>query len=424
MTRHVESAPKLTLTKSMSMLEDAQRLTPGGVGGIRRPYNFVVGEYPVFITHGRGGHIFDADGNEYIDMLCAYGPIILGYVEDEINTAVRAQMDKGFCFSLVQPIQNELEERLADIMPGGEQTILVKTGSDATNAAVRAARAYTGRDRIARCGYHGWGDWCVENRGGVPAAVAELTKEFEYGDLDDLERVLAEDPGEVACVIVTPVGHPLAKPVVAPSPGYLAAVRDLTHEHGAVLVFDEIRTGFRVAMGGASERYGVTPDLVTVGKAMANGYAIAALVGRREVMSVYLKDAFLSSTYFPNSLEMAASMKCIDILEREKVQDAIWERGTRFLDRLGAIVGASGVPVTKSGIPPMPFLTFDRVDEHYKERRTEFYTQCIRRGLFVQPYHHWYICYRHTEADLDRALRVVEESLAYVADVYPLARPR
>ena len=212
MTRPVESAPKLNLLKSMSMLEDAQRLTPGGVGGIRRPYNFVVGEYPVFITHGHGGHIVDVDGNEYIDMLCAYGPIILGYVEDEINEAAKAQMDKGFCFSLVQPLQNELEQRLADIMPCGEQTILVKTGSDATNAAVRAMRAYTGRDKIARCGYHGWGDWCVEHHGGVPEAVWQLTKEFEYGDIADLERVFEENPGEIAGVVITPVGHPMAKP--------------------------------------------------------------------------------------------------------------------------------------------------------------------------------------------------------------------
>ena len=211
----------------MAMLDDAQRLTPGGVGGIRRPYNFVVGEYPVFITHGEGGHIFDVDGNEYIDMLCAYGPIILGYVEPEINDAAKAQMDKGFCFSLVQPLQNELEQRLADIMPCGEQTILVKTGSDATNAAVRAMRAYTGRDVVARCGYHGWGDWCVEHHGGVPQAVWELTKEFEYGKIDDLERVFAENPGKVAGVIITPVGHPMAKPVIAPPPGYLQAVKEL-----------------------------------------------------------------------------------------------------------------------------------------------------------------------------------------------------
>jgi glutamate-1-semialdehyde aminotransferase len=352
-------------------------------------------------------------------MLCAYGPILLGYVEPEINAAARAQMDKGFCFSLVQPLQNQLEERLAEIMPCGEQTILVKTGSDATGVAVRAARAYTGRDKIARCGYHGWHDWCVEVHGGVPQAVQDLTVEFGYGDVAELERVFAENPGEIAGVIITPVGHPLAAPVTAPPPGYLEAVKEVTAKNGAVLIFDEVRTGFRVAMGGASERYGVVPDLTTIGKAMANGYAIAAVVGRHEVMSVYEKVAFVSSTYFPNSLEMAAAMKCLDILEREKVADVIWGRGTRFLERLGEIVAASGVPATKSGIPPMPFLTFDKADVHYKERRIEFYTQCIRRGLFVQPYHHWYISYRHTEEDLDRALAVVEESLAYVAQEYP-----
>ena len=419
MKKPVESAPKLELTKSMSMLEDAYRLTPGGVGGIRRPYNFVVGEYPVFITHGKGGHIFDVDGNEYIDMLCAYGPIILGYVEPEINEAVKARMDQGFCFSLVQPVQNELEERLADVLPCGEQTIIVKTGSDATNAAVRAARAYTGRDKIARCGYHGWGDWCVEVKGGIPQAVQDLTKEFHYGDVADLERVFVENPGEIATVIITPVGHPMAAPIIPPPEGYLEKVKAVAHKNGAVLIFDEIRTGFRVAMGGAQQRYGVTPDVTTVGKAMANGYPIAAVVGKREILSMYEKVAFLSSTFFPNSLEMVAAMKCMDILEREDVQNVIWERGTRFLERLGAIVDASGVPVTKSGIPPMPFLTFDKADDHYKERRTEFYTQCIRRGLFVQPYHHWYIAYRHTEEDLARALEVVEESLAYVAQEYP-----
>jgi glutamate-1-semialdehyde aminotransferase len=419
MTKRIESAPKLELTKSMTMLEDAYRLTPGGVGGIRRPYNFVVGEYPVFITHGKAGHIWDVDGNEYIDMLCAYGPIILGYVEPEINDAVKARIDQGFCFSLVQPIQNELEERLADVLPCGEQTIIVKTGSDATNAAVRAARAYTGRDKIARCGYHGWGDWCVEVKGGIPQAVQDLTKEFAYGDIADLERVFAESPGEIATVIITPVGHPMALPIIPPPDGYLEEVKEVAHKNGAVLIFDEIRTGFRVAMGGAQQRYGVTPDVTTVGKAMANGYPIAAVVGKGEILSMYEKVAFLSSTFFPNSLEMVAAMKCMDILEREDVQNVIWERGTDFLAKLETIVGASGVPASTSGIPPMPFLTFDKVDDRYKERRTEFYTQCIRRGLFVQPYHHWYIAYRHTAEDLARALEVVEESLAYVAQEYP-----
>jgi len=417
--RNAESAPPLDLKKSLAMFDEAQRLAPGGVMGIRRPYNFVVGEYPIYIDHGYGGHIVDVDGNDYIDMLCAYGPIILGYVEPETNEAAKARMETGFCFSLVQPLQNELEQRLIDIMPCGEQAFLVKTGSDATTAAVRIARAYTDRDKIVRCGYHGWHDWCVEVHGGIPQAVLDLTLEVEYGDADALERVFEADKDRIAGLIITPVGHPLAKPVTAPPPGYLEAVKEIVHRHGAVLVFDEVRTGFRVAMGGAQERYGVTPDVTTIGKAMANGYAISAVVGKREFMQVYEKKAFISSTFFPNSLEMAAAMKTLDILEREKVQDAIWERGTRFLERLGKIVDESGVPVTKSGIPPMPFLTFDKADEHYKARRVEFYTQCIRRGLFVQPYHHWYIAYRHTEEDLTRALDVVEEALACVAEKYP-----
>ncbi|NTV75739.1 MAG: aminotransferase class III-fold pyridoxal phosphate-dependent enzyme, partial [Holophaga sp.] len=408
------SQPKLNLEKSLRMFEESKKLSPGGMMGIRRPYNFIVGEYPIFLERGYKGHIVDVDGNDYIDMLCAYGPIILGYDEEEINAAAIAQMKKGFCFSLVQPIQNELERRLIDLIPSAEMVILVKTGSDATSVAVRIARGYTDRNVILRCGYHGWHDWAVESHGGIPKCIQDLTVEFPYGDLDALEATLKAHQGDVAGIIITPVGHPLALPVQAPPEGYLEGVRRLADTYKVVLIFDEIRTGFRAAMGGAQERYNVTPDLSTFGKALGNGYPISAVVGKTEFMQVCESKVFVSSTYFPNSLEMVASMKCLEILEREKVQDAIWERGTRFLERLGAIVDTSGVPVTTSGIPPMPFLTFDRVDDDYRERRTAFYTQCIRRGLFVQPYHHWYICYRHTEADLDRALAVVEESLAYV----------
>ena len=410
------SAP-LRLEKSLALFEEAKRLSPGGVMGIRRPYNFVVGEYPIFIDRGYGGHIVDVDGNDYIDMLCAYGPIVLGYVEPEINDAVIERMGKGFCFSLVQPEQNALEQRLVDLISSAEQVILVKTGSDATTCAVRIARAATDRDLILRCGYHGWHDWCVEVHGGVPAAVQALTVEFPYGDVDALAAKLNEHRGKVAGVVMTPVGHPLAEPVAAPPAGYLEAVRDLCQEHGAVLVFDEIRTGFRVSMGGAQERYGVTPDLTTVGKAMANGYAISAVVGRRDLMQVMEKKAFISSTFFPNSLEIVAALKTIEILQRENVPDRLWERGTRFLDRLRRVVDASGQPVAVSGIPVMPFLTFDRSDPRYKERRTRFYTECIRAGLFVQPYHHWYINYRHTQEDLDRAIDIVESSLAAVRKI-------
>lgn len=353
-------------------------------------------------------------------MLCSYGPIILGYVEDEINQAVIAQMEKGFCFSLVQEIQNELQQKLIDLIPCAEMVVLAKTGSDVTTMAIRVARGYTGRNKILRCGYHGWHDWCVENKGGVPKEITDLTEEFHYGDLEDLSQKLEKSKGEIACIIVTPVGHPTAQEVMAPPEGYLEGVRALADQHGAVLVFDEIRTGFRVAIGGAGERYGVKPDLATFGKAMANGYPISALVGKEEVLKVMEKEVFVSSTFFPNSLEMAASLKCIEILQREKVVESIWERGGQFLEDLEAIKVKNQAPVTVSGIPPMPFITFDKVDEDYKARRTEFYTQAIRRGLFIQPYHHWYICHRHTDADLNQALKTIDESLAYVMEKYPI----
>jgi glutamate-1-semialdehyde aminotransferase len=414
------SRPPLNLAKSMAMYEESQKLSPGGMMGIRRPYNFIVGEYPIFLERGYGGHIVDVDGNDYIDMLCAYGPIILGYDEKEINNAVIAQMDKGFCFSLVQPIQNALEQRLIDLIPCAEMVILVKTGSDATSVAVRVARGYTDRNVILRCGYHGWHDWAVEGHGGVPQCVQDLTVEFPYGDLEALEATLKAHQCDVAGIIITPVGHPLALPVQAPPEGYLQGVRDLADKYKAVLIFDEVRTGFRASMGGAQERYGVTPDLATFGKALGNGYPISAVVGKAEFMRVCESKVFISSTFFPNSLEMAAAMKCLDILERDHVIDDIWTRGAKFLEDLTAIVAASKVPATVSGIPPMPYLTFDKADDSYKQRRHLFYTETIRRGLFIQPFHHWYISGRHTDADLKAALTAITEALDLVAEKYPV----
>jgi len=415
----MKTAPQLKLTKSLELFEEAKKLSPGGVMGIRRPYNFVEGEFPIYIQKGYDGRIIDVDGNDYIDMLCSYGPIILGYHEPEINEAAIKQMEKGFCFSLVQPIQNELQKKLIDLIPSGEMAVLVKTGSDATTLAVRMARSYSGKNKILRCGYHGWQDWCVEVTGGVPEEVQNLTIEFPYGDLDALEKLLQEHKEDTAGIIITPVGHPLGKPVMPPPKGYLEGVRSLADNYGVVLIFDEIRTGFRVSMGGAQEYYGVTPDLSSIGKAMANGYAISACVGKEKIMKVAEKDVFVSSTFFPNSLEMAAALKCIEILARDKVLENIWEKGNYFLERLNTIVDNSGVPATVSGIPPMPFITFDRADEHYRKRRELFFTETIRRKVFLAPYHHWYIAYRHSYEELDYVLSAITEALELVNTSYP-----
>jgi glutamate-1-semialdehyde aminotransferase len=406
-------ADKLKLDNSMALFAEAQTLVPGGVAGIRRPYNFVQGEYPIFFTDGKGGRISDVDGNEYIDYLCAYGPIAIGYREDEIDNAVIAQIkDKGICFSLTQPMQNQLVRKLQEVIPCCEMAAIVKTGSDATTIAIRVARAYTGKLKVARCGYHGWHDWCVEVKGGIPEKMYEDILEFHYNDLDELEDILKKNANDMAAIIVTPVGHPLAAEVQMPKPGYLEGVRKLADQYGCVLIFDEIRSGFRCHIGGAQAYYGVTPDLATFGKAMANGYAIAALVGKREIMNVMADKVFLSSTFFPNSDAQVAALATIDFLIRNKVPETIIAKGNKFASEVEQVIAASGMPVNFSGAPWMPFITFPKDETGlYKKLRTEFYTQLIRRKVFLQPYHHGYICYRHTDDDLAYTVNAIRESL-------------
>jgi len=400
----------------MSLFEEAKQLVPGGVAGIRRPYNFVPGEYPIFFEQGKGGRVIDVDGNEYIDFLCAYGPIIIGYREDEIDEAVINQIkNRGFCFSLTQEWQNTLVKKLRELIPCCDMAALVKTGSDATTIAIRVARGWTGKTKIARCGYHGWHDWCVEVKGGIPPKLYEDIYEFHYNDLESLEAILKANKDDMAGIIITPVGHPNGAEVQMPKPGYLEAVRELANQYHCLLIFDEIRSGFRCSLGGAQKLFGVTPDLSTIGKAMANGYAIAALVGKEEYMQVMADKVFLSSTFFPNSDGIVAAIKTIEILERDHILDVIAEKGRKFGAEVEKVVAESGVPVNFTGAPWMPYITFKKDETGlYKQLRTEYYTQLIRRNVFMQPYHHGYICYRHTDEDLAYTVEAIRESLAEV----------
>lgn len=404
---------KLNLKISEQMYQEALEVIPGAILGIRRPYNFVPGEYPIFFESAKGGRVTDVDGNEYIDMLCAYGPIIIGHREEEIDKAVIEQIqNKGFCFSLTQPVQNKLANKLIELIPSAEKAVFVKTGSDATTTAIRVARANTDRTKVVRCGYHGWHDWCVEVKGGIPKKFYEDVYEFHYNQLDELEDIMKQHGDEMAAIIITPVGHPLADKVEMPKPGFLEGVRALADKYGTVLIFDEIRTGFRFDLGGAQKVFGVTPDISVFGKAMANGYPIGAVVGKEEFMSVLADKVFLSSTFFPNSLEQTAALKTIEILERDNVIDEIKRKGTLFGERLNEIATKTDIPIEISGAPLMPFVTFNKdPQKHYKKLRPAFYTELIRRGVFLQPYHHGYIALRHTDKDLMYAADMIEESL-------------
>ncbi len=417
----MKEVPKLNIAKSLALFEEAQTLVPGGVLGARKPGDFIMGEYPIFLEYGKGCRLIDVDGNEFIDYLCGYGPIILGYREDEVDDAVFRQIkDKGFCFTLTQPYQNDLARKINELIPSAELSIFLKTGSDATTAAIRIARAYTGRVKVMRCGYHGWHDWCVEMKGGIPEKFYEDVHEFHYNDLDMLEDLMKKHGDETAAIIMTPFGHPLHQKMQEPKPGFLEGVRKIADKYGSVLVFDEVRTCFRLKFGGAQELYGVTPDLTVLGKGMANGWAISVVTGKRDVMMAAASKLFISSTFFPNSDGYIAALKTIEIMQREKVIDNIWEKGSRLLVKIRDVIDkypSAGAELT--GVAPMFIITFTKGDpKTMRDRRTEFYTRLIRKGFFFTPHHHAYISFRHTEEDLNLTLAAIDESMAYISEKF------
>jgi glutamate-1-semialdehyde aminotransferase len=407
---------KLKLNKSEKLYAEALELIPGAILGIRRPYNFVEGEYPIFFEKAKGGKVIDSDGNEYIDMLCAYGPIIIGHREEEIDDAVIKQIkNNGFCMSLTQPLQNILAKKLRELIPCCEKMVFMKMGSDATTAAIRIARAYTKRTKILHCGYHGWHDWSCEVHGieaGIPKKLYEDVYEFEFNKLDQINQLIKKYNDDIAAIILTPINTPGGREVEMPHQGYLEEIRKIADENGSILIYDEIRTGFRVNMGGAQKFFGVIPDLAAFGKAMGNGYPISALVGKAEIMDVLVEKVFLSSTFFPNSLSQVASLKTIEILERENVLESIKEKGNKFAAIVKDHITDSGIPCRFTGEPWMPYITFDPDPNYlYRKLREEFYRQLIRRRIFLQPFHHGYIAYRHSSEDLEYAAEMIDESL-------------
>ncbi len=421
----MKEAPRLNLSRSLELFGEAGTLVPGGALYARKPTDFIPGEYPIFMESGKGCRIIDVDGNEFIDFLCSYGPILLGHREDEVDDAVISQIrEKGFCFTLTQQCQQRLAARLRELVPCAEKSIFLKTGSDAATAGIRIARAHTGRVRVMRCGYHGWHDWAIELKGGIPRKLYEDVFDFRYNDLEGLEDLMRAHGNDTAAIIMTPFNHPMHRRMEPPRPGFLEGVREIADRYGSVLIFDEIRTNFRLAMGGAQEFYGVIPDLCVLGKGMANGYAISALSGKDRMMHVADRDTFISATFFPNSEGQVAALKTLEILERDGVLPSIWEKGNRFLGNIQALVNRYDVGAELSGLAPMFFITFKRdVSGTHAGRLEAFYIQLIRRGIFMSPHHHSYLCHRHTERDLAITLEAIDDALAHVLEKFgPMPR--
>jgi glutamate-1-semialdehyde 2,1-aminomutase len=368
----------------------------------------VDGEYPAFARYGEGAYVWDVDGNRYLDFILAYGTIVLGHAHPKVTSAVIGELRRGFALSLPKAVQIELAELLCEVIPGAERVLLLKTGSDATSAAVRVSRAYTGREHVLRWGYAGWHDWAALREAGLPAAALGQRHTFTYNDLESLREVLKLHGHEIACCVMMPFELEL------PKPGFLLDVLELVHRYGVLLVFDEMRSGFRVALGGAQERFGVPADLATFSKAMANGYPISALTGREEVMSM-LGKVHVSSTFYINAAEMVASVATIRELQEGETLVELERLGGLLMRGLTALAAAAGVQATVLGVPQMPFLRFDYEDRAARElAKRSFFTETVRRGILLHPNHHWYVSGAMTDDDIHDALAACEAGFAAV----------
>jgi glutamate-1-semialdehyde aminotransferase len=362
-----------SLVESEALWERAEAVIPCGTQTLSKaPSQFVNGVYPKYLVRGRGCRVTDADGNQYIDYPMALGAILLGHAYPKVADAVARQAREGTLFTLMHPLEVEVAERLCGLVPCAEMARFMKNGSDATTAAVRLARAYTGRSRVAYCGYHGWQDWfagTTPRAAGVPAALPALLRPFAYNRIETLEAVLAEHPGEYAAVILEHGGE-------EPEDGFLARVRDLAHRHGAVFIWDEIVTGLRWAAGGAQEFYGVTPDLACFGKALGNGLPIAAVVGTKALMAEFER-VFVSMTFGGDVLALAAARAVLDEVVRRPVVAHLWELGTTWIEGMRAVIAESGVDVQLVGAPPRSALTFaDQGGHTANEVRSLFLQEC------------------------------------------------
>jgi len=399
--------------KSESLLERARRTIPLGSQTFSKSFTqYPFGVSPYFIARGQGSRVWDADGNEYIDFVNGLCAVTLGYGDPDVTRAVKAQLDDGVIFSLPHPLEMQVAEAIVDMVPCAEAVRFGKNGSDATSGAVRLARAYTGRDHVAACGYHGWQDWYIgataRNRG-VPESVRRLTHTFAYNDLDSLQRIFTAHAGEVAAVILEPMN------AVAPKDGFLQAVKELTHQHGALLVFDEVITGFRYANGGAQEYFGVTPDLACFGKGVANGYPVSAVSGRADIMKL-MEEIFFSFTFGGETLSLAASLATLTKLKREPVVATMRARGERLAAGVDALFRRHGMDglLALSGHPAWSFLNFrDAGGYSLYEIKTLFLQEVFARGVLTLGTHN--ISYAHSDADIDRLIAVYDE-------VFPLLK--
>jgi len=407
------------MKQSDAHFREALKLIPWGTQtNAKRPYADFDETMPKFIVRGKGCRIWDMEGKEYIDFRLALGPITLGYCYDEVDRAVKAQMEKGVLFSMASPLELELAQILHEVVPNAEMVRFMKTGEDANLSNVRIARAHTKRDMILTSGYHGYPDWfAVEEspRNGVPAMLRDYVKVIPWGDSETAEKLIRQYHERIACVISIP--YDMNEDI---SGSYIKHLRSLTREYGIILILDEVWTGFRLALGGAQEFFGVDADLASYAKAMANGYPISTYVGKKEFLSE-LNHFKMTTTYAGETLSIAAAIATLNIMRREPVHEHLRKMGKRLMDGFNVIAKDAGIEAYAAGLPVSSFLKFNTPDAGYNNRLEYiWFRELFREGVFVIL--RWFISYSHREGDIDLTIEKAKKALKRALDAEPKER--
>jgi len=426
------------IEQSVEFFSEAREVIPGGVNSPARAFSAVGGQ-PLFIERGEGPYLYDADGNRYIDYVLSWGPLILGHAHPRVAEALKEAVSKGTSYGAPTPLETELAQLVIEAMPAVDMVRFVNSGTEATMSALRLARAYTGREKIVKFAgcYHGHADFLLVQAGsgvatlglpdspGVPVGTARDTLTVPYNDLATTEEVFETYPEEIAAVIVEPVGGNMG--VVPPEGGFLEGLRRVTEAHDAVLIFDEVMTGFRVAYGGAQELYNVRPDLTTLGKVIGGGLPVGAYAGKREIMETVAPAGpmYQAGTLSGNPLAMKAGIETLKALRQPGLFDAIETKAVQLCEGMGQAARDAGVPVYQTRVGTMfsNFFSSERVTDYASAKRSNterfgrYFHEMLEQGVYIAPsqFEAGFISLAHSDEDINQTVAAARDAFRAVA---------
>ncbi|HOX37700.1 MAG TPA: aminotransferase class III-fold pyridoxal phosphate-dependent enzyme [Candidatus Brocadiia bacterium] len=406
------------IPKQLALFERASKVIPGGIYGHIAPLMSIPGVFPYYTDRAKGCHYWDVDGNEYIDYMCAFGPMVLGYHHPKVDEAAMKQAALADCTNHPGPVMVELAEYMVDMVSSADWVLLVKNGNDATSYATKVARAHTGRKKIVLCQghYHGVAAWCTGpcHAGIVPEDHTNIIR-IPWNDLDAFRKVVAENKGQIAGFMATPYHHPTFIDQVMPSEGYWKGIRETCDKEGIVLMVDDVRSGFRLNQRGSDAHFGFKADLICFGKAMGNCYPISACAGREE-FRIAASKVFHTGSYWFAAVAMAASLACLKEMRDGGVVEKMNRMGKMLGDGLKDAARSHGLEVIITGPPAIPYMRFANETDLF--RMQFFCAEVVKRGSFLHPHHNWFMCAAHEEADIRQTLGHADDAFKAVKEKF------